>query len=165
LQLPLALCELRVKEFFGTSLRPRKGWHILQYQGERVGDQDHITTMPQSPFLKLRLYWELETDELSVLREEVVDALVAVVLLGSIAPVTARYELRRDAERITHSSYELFQQGQRPSLDNVRRRFGEKLKQTGPCGDVGCGFEVMLSNYLLALFVSPNFRLSNRCFG
>jgi hypothetical protein len=79
-------------------------------------------------------------------------ALVAVVLLGSIVAVTARYELRRNAERITRSSYELFQQEQRPSLNNVRQRFGEKLKQTSPCRDVGCGFEVVLSNRLLAGF-------------
>jgi hypothetical protein len=64
--------------------------------------------------------------------------------------VTARYEVRRSAEPITRSSYELFQQEQRPRLDNVRQRFGEKLKQTNPCKDVGCGFEVVLSNRLLA---------------
>lgn len=79
-------------------------------------------------------------------------ALVAVVLLSSIVLVTARYELRRNADRITGSSYELFQQEQRPSLDDVRERFGDKLKQTSPCKDVGCGFEVVLSNRLLARF-------------
>jgi len=79
-------------------------------------------------------------------------ALVAVVLLCSIIVFTARYELRRNADRIIRSSYELFQQERRPSLDNVRERFGEKLKQTSPCKDVGCGFEVVLSNGLLARF-------------
>ena len=77
-------------------------------------------------------------------------ALVAVVLLGSIAVVTARYELSHNADRITRSSYELFQQERRPSLDDVRERFGDKLKQTGPCKDVGCGYEVVLSNRLLS---------------
>lgn len=79
-------------------------------------------------------------------------ALVAVVILSSIGVMTARYELRHDAARIISSSYELFQQEQRPSLDNLRQRFGDKLKQTSPCKDVGCGFEVVLSNPLLARF-------------
>ena len=79
-------------------------------------------------------------------------ALVAMVLLGSIVVVTARYELRRNADRIIRSSYELFQQEQRPSLEDVRERFGCKLKQTSPCKDVGCGFEVVVSNRLFARF-------------
>ena len=79
-------------------------------------------------------------------------ALVAVVLLSSIVVDTARYELRHSADRIIRSSYELFQQEQRPSLDNVRERFGDELKQTSPCKDFGCGFEVVLSNRLLARF-------------
>jgi hypothetical protein len=79
-------------------------------------------------------------------------ALVAVVLLSSIVVVTARYELRHNAARIIRSSYELFQQEQRPSLDNVRERFGDKIKQTSPCKEVGCGFEVVVSNRLLARF-------------
>jgi hypothetical protein len=79
-------------------------------------------------------------------------ALVALVLLSPIFVVTARYELRRNADRIIRSSYELFQQEQRPSLDDVRERFGGKLKQTSPCRDAGCGFEVVLSNRLLARF-------------
>ena len=79
-------------------------------------------------------------------------ALVAVVLLSSIVVVTARYELRHNAARIIRSSYELFQQEQRSSLDDVRERFGDKLKQTSPCKEVGCGFEVVVSNRLLARF-------------
>jgi len=79
-------------------------------------------------------------------------AFVAVVLLGSILVVTARYELRHSADWIIRSSYELFQQEQRPSLDNLRERFGDKLKQTSSCTDIGCGFEVVLSNPLLARF-------------
>jgi hypothetical protein len=80
-------------------------------------------------------------------------ALVAVALLGSVvAVVTARYELTHNADRIIRGSYELFQQEQRPSLNNVRERFGDELKQTSPCKDFGCGFEVVLSNRLLARF-------------
>jgi len=79
-------------------------------------------------------------------------ALVVVVLLSSIVVVAARYELRHNADRIIGSSYQLFQQEQRPSLANVRERFGDELKQTSPCKDFGCGFEVVLSNRLLARF-------------
>jgi len=79
-------------------------------------------------------------------------ALVAVTLISSIVAVTARLRIKHDADRITRASYELFQQEQRPSLDNVRERFGDKLKQTSPCKDVGCGFEVVVSNRLLARF-------------
>jgi hypothetical protein len=77
-------------------------------------------------------------------------ALVAVVLLSSIVVVIARCETRRSADRIIRSSYELFQQEQRPSLDDVRRRFGDELRQTSSCKDFGCGFEVVVSNHLLA---------------
>ena len=77
---------------------------------------------------------------------------VAVVLLSSILVVIARYETRRSADGIIRSSYELFEQGQRPTLDDIRRRFGDELKQTSPCKDFGCGFEVVLSNRLLARF-------------
>jgi len=78
-------------------------------------------------------------------------ALVGVALLISIAVVIARYEIRRNADRIIGSSYELFQQEQRPSLDDIQERFGDELKQTSPCKDFGCGFEVVQSNRLLAM--------------
>jgi hypothetical protein len=58
--------------------------------------------------------------------------------------------VRRNADGIIRSSYELFQQGQRPTLDDIRHRFGHELKQTGPCKDFGCGYEVVVSNRLLA---------------
>ncbi len=79
-------------------------------------------------------------------------ALVAVMLSSSVVVVIARYEIRRFADRITRSSYELFQQRQRPTLDDIRRRFGGELRQTSPCKDFGCGFDVVVSNHLLARF-------------
>jgi hypothetical protein len=91
-------------------------------------------------------------------------ALVALVSLGSIVVVTGRYQLRRNADQIIRSSYELFQQEQTPSLDNVRQRFGDKLRQTSPCKDVGCGFEVMLSNRLLARFHLAQFTILKSTF-
>jgi hypothetical protein len=77
--------------------------------------------------------------------------LVTVGLLFLIVVVAARYELRRNANRVIRSSSELFQQKQKASLDSVGERFG-RLKQTSPCKDAGCGFEVVLSNRLLARF-------------
>jgi hypothetical protein len=77
-------------------------------------------------------------------------AAVAAVLLSLIVVVVARYEIKRNADRIIRSSYELFQQPQRPTLDDMRQRFGDELKQTSPCKDSECGFEVVLSNRLLA---------------
>ena len=79
-------------------------------------------------------------------------ALIAVVLLGSIVVVTVCHELRSNANRIIRSSYALFQQEERPTLQNVREQLGDELKQTSPCKDFGCGFEVVLSNRLLARF-------------
>ena len=70
--------------------------------------------------------------------------------LSLVVVVIARYETRHNADSIIRSSYELFQQEQRPSLENVRQRFGNELKQTSPCKDFGCGFEVVISNRLLA---------------
>lgn len=79
-------------------------------------------------------------------------AIILVVIAVTSVPaiVTARYRLRHDADLIVRSSYELFQQEQRPSLDDLRRRFGDKLSQTSPCIESGCGFEVVVSNRLLA---------------
>jgi hypothetical protein len=79
-------------------------------------------------------------------------ALVAVVFLSSIVVVIARFEIRRNADRIIRSSCELFQGGQPVSLDKVRARFGDELKQTYPCKDFGCGFEVVVTNRSLARF-------------
>jgi hypothetical protein len=79
-------------------------------------------------------------------------AMVAVVLLSSTVVVLYLYEIRRNANHILRSSYELFQQGQRPTLDDIRRRFGDELKQTSPCKDFGCGYEVVVSNRPLARF-------------
>jgi hypothetical protein len=92
-------------------------------------------------------------------------ALVAVVLLSFIVVVTARHQLKSNADRVIRSSYELFQQEQRPSLENVRERFGDKLKQTSPCNDVGCGFEVVLSTVYSHDSISRSLRLSNQRFG
>ena len=78
-------------------------------------------------------------------------ALVAVVLLSSIVVVIARYETRRKANRVIRSSYDLFQQGQRPTLDDIRLQFGDELRQTSPC-KISCGFEAVVSNHLLARF-------------
>ena len=77
-------------------------------------------------------------------------ARVSVVLSGSIVIVIARYETKRNADRTVRLSYELFQQGQRPTLEDIMQRFGGELKQTSACKDFGCGFEVVVSNGLLA---------------
>jgi hypothetical protein len=78
--------------------------------------------------------------------------MVAVVLLSSTVAIIYLYEIRRNADRIIRSSYELFHQGQRPTLNDIRHRFGDELKQTSPCKDFGCGFEVVVSNHQLAQF-------------
>jgi len=62
---------------------------------------------------------------------------------------------------MVRSSDELFQQAQAPRLDNVRERFGDELKQTSPCKDFGCGFEVVISNRLLARFHLAQFTILN----
>lgn len=79
-------------------------------------------------------------------------ALVVVALLSLLVVTTVRYELRHNADRIIRSSCELFEQEQRASLDNLWERFGDRLRQTSPCTDIGCGFEVAVSNRLLARF-------------
>jgi len=76
-------------------------------------------------------------------------AVVAVVLLTASILIVSLHETRRNADQIVRSSYELFRQGHRPTLDDVRQRFGRELKQTSPCKDFGCSFEVTVSNRLL----------------
>lgn len=79
-----------------------------------------------------------------------------LVLLPVCAASIYLYWLKRSADNVVRVSYELAQQQQPPTLDEIRQRFGPKLKQPDPCTPFGCGYEVMLSNRVVAeLHLAP----------
>jgi hypothetical protein len=74
-----------------------------------------------------------------------------VLALLSIAVICIySYSLRRRADDVVHSAYELSQKRQSPTVDEVRQRFGSALEQPSACTANGCGYQVLLSNRVLA---------------
>jgi hypothetical protein len=60
------------------------------------------------------------------------------------------YRLKFRADRLVRVSDELSRQEYPPTLDEIRQQFGTELKQPDPCTPSGCGYEIILSNRLLA---------------
>jgi hypothetical protein len=75
---------------------------------------------------------------------------VNIALLATTCFFIYLHSLKQKADQIVRSSYELSQQGYRPTLADLRQRFGAELKQSSPCTAWGCGYEVIVSNRLLA---------------
>jgi hypothetical protein len=77
-----------------------------------------------------------------------IGASLALLILCGLSVYS--YWLRKTADRVVRFSYELSQQGHRPKVGDVRQRFGSLLTQPDPCVAAGCGYEIMLSNIVLA---------------
>ena len=78
-------------------------------------------------------------------------ALAAVCTIG-----TYSYELKRHADEVVRIAYELSQQGKPPTTQQLQQRFGTALRQPDPCIENGCGYELLLSNRILAtLHLAP----------
>src|SRR5438309_5788155 len=73
-----------------------------------------------------------------------------LVLLSLAALGVYLHQLKRSADKLVRVSFELSQRENLPTLDEIRRQFGAQLKQPDPCIASGCGYEVMLSNRVLA---------------
>jgi hypothetical protein len=71
-------------------------------------------------------------------------ALGAVCVFGVYS-----YQLKRDADETVRVSYDLSQKRQ-PTVQELRRRLGSALKQPEPCTAYGCGYQILLSNRVLA---------------
>jgi len=81
-------------------------------------------------------------------RLAVVSGILVLLSLGALG-VYLR-QLKRSADEVVRVSFELSQRENLPTLDEIRRQFGAQLKQPDPCIASGCGYEVMLSNRVLA---------------
>lgn len=77
-------------------------------------------------------------------------ALVVLGLVAAVGLLLYASGLKRKADWIARSSYELSLKTRRPTLADLRERFGNELKQSSPCASFGCGFEVVASNRVLA---------------
>src|ERR1700731_1728917 len=78
-------------------------------------------------------------------------ALLAICTLGIYS-----CELKPRADYLVRTSYELSQRDNPPSVEEVRQRFGSDLKQPSPCMSDGCGYDIVISNRLLAaLYLAP----------
>ena len=73
-----------------------------------------------------------------------------LAILSVAAIYIYSYRLRRCADDIVRSAYELSQKRQSPTVEEVRQRFGSALEQPSPCTAGGCGYQVLLSNRVLA---------------
>jgi hypothetical protein len=58
--------------------------------------------------------------------------------------------LDHKAAKTIRLSYELVQREPSPTLDDLRRHFGGDLQQSATCSSAGCGYEITLSNRILA---------------
>ena len=77
-------------------------------------------------------------------------ATIVIAVLAATALFIYRKQRERKAARIIRLSYEIVQLQRRPTLSELRRRFGEDLRQPNPCIPAGCMYEVEVSNRLLA---------------
>jgi len=79
-----------------------------------------------------------------------------LILLSLGALGIYSHQLKRSADKVVRVSYELSQREHPPTLDEIRQQFGSQLKQPDPCQASGCGYEVTLSNRVLAdIHVAP----------
>lgn len=77
---------------------------------------------------------------------------VAVLAVLSVAAMCIySYRLRRRADDLVRSAYEFSQKREPPTVEEVRQRFGNALEQPSPCTANGCGYQVLLSNRVLAV--------------
>lgn len=60
--------------------------------------------------------------------------------------------LRRRADGLVRVSFDFANRGRKPpSITDVQQRFGTKLRRTGGCTAGSCNYEVVVSNYVLAV--------------
>jgi hypothetical protein len=76
---------------------------------------------------------------------------VALALVAAFAFGGYSYQLKRKADETVRVSFDLSQKG-RPTVQELRQRFGSALKQPAPCIAYGCGYQILLSNRVLAKF-------------
>lgn len=93
-----------------------------------------------------------------VQRLAVVGIALVPLFLGGLFICSNR--LKRSAEKVVGVSYELSQREHPATLEDIRRQFGTQLKQSSACTASGCGYEVILSNRVLAkIHLSPHTEL------
>jgi len=77
--------------------------------------------------------------------------------LGAVCAITVYAgHLTREASRVVHIVYEFSNRGTPTTIADLRQRLGNSLKQSAPCIENGCGYEVRLTNqWLGSLHLAP----------
>jgi hypothetical protein len=76
--------------------------------------------------------------------------LLAIAVIGISAIGIYSYHLKRTADDAVKAVYEFSNRQHPPTIQEVRRRFGSALRQPDPCIAEGCGYDLLLSNRILA---------------
>jgi hypothetical protein len=80
--------------------------------------------------------------------------LIALLLVSALVIYSAW--LDHAAAKTVRLSYELLQREPSPALNDLRRQFGRELQQSATCSFAGCGYDITLSNRILAqLHLAP----------
>ncbi len=80
----------------------------------------------------------------------VAQSVMIATLLVTCASGIYAHRLRRRADDMLGAAYELSLRRDPPTIQDIRQRFGTALKQQHPCTSDGCGYEVSISNQVLA---------------
>lgn len=88
-------------------------------------------------------------------RRAALSALILPVLTAGTLSIYA-LQLRREADGLIAIAYSLSRHGPPPTVEMLRQRFGSALRQSAPCSEGGCGYELVVSNRVLAaLHLAP----------
>jgi hypothetical protein len=71
---------------------------------------------------------------------------VALVMVAACSVVAYSYQLKRHANHMLRIARELSLGERPPTVQDLRRLFGDTLKQPKPCTAYGCGYEILISN-------------------
>jgi hypothetical protein len=86
---------------------------------------------------------------MTFLRRSAIPALILTLLAVCVISLYS-YELKRRVDDVVAVAYELSLKGQPPTIQDLRQRFGSALRQPDPCTPDGCGYDLFLSNRVLA---------------
>jgi hypothetical protein len=75
---------------------------------------------------------------------------ILLALLAACAIGIYLYRVKRDADSVVRIAYELVLNGRPPTIQDLRQRFGSALRQPDPCAPEGCGYDLFVSNRVLA---------------
>jgi hypothetical protein len=89
---------------------------------------------------------------ISLVARRLTTVLLALLVLAACGGVATSMVLRRRAEAMVRTVYELSQRQHRPAVADLQQRFGGRLKRGECTPSADCEYEVSVSNRVLAWF-------------